>query len=74
MRLENSITSATWGALLFSVLGLNNVLVASAPVGTTGCFLLAFGLKYPVCGEDRVPDQGSTALAGVKKPVALPVS
>jgi hypothetical protein len=29
---------------------------------------------YPVCGEDRVPDLGSTALAGVKKPVALPVS
>jgi hypothetical protein len=27
-----------------------------------------------VSAEDRVPDRGSTALAGVKKPVASPVS
>jgi hypothetical protein len=53
---------------------LNNILVASAPVSTTRFFLLEFGSKYPVSEEDRVPDRGSTALAGVKKPVALPVS
>ena len=74
----NSTASATRGALPLpsseSVLGLNKILVASAPVSTTRFFLLAFGSKYPVREEDRVPDRGSTALAGVKKPVALPVS
>jgi len=72
----NSTASASLGALLSSesVLGLNRILVASAPVSTTRFFLLAFGSKYPVSEEDRVPDRGSTALAGVKKPVALPVS
>ena len=70
----NSTASATRGAFFPSVLGLNNILVASAPVSTTRFFLLEFGSKYPVSEEDRVPDRGSTALAGVKKPVALPVS
>jgi hypothetical protein len=72
----NSTASAIRGALPSSesVLGLNKILVASAPVSTTRFFLLAFGSKYPVREEDRVPDRGSTALAGVKKPVALPVS
>lgn len=72
---KNSTASATRGVFLFWVPALlNRTLVASAPVSTTRFFLSAFGSKYPVRAEDRVPDRGSTARAGVKKPVALPVS
>jgi hypothetical protein len=74
----NSTASATRGVFLFWVpvpaTVLNKTLVASAPVSTTKFFRSAFGSKYPVSEEDRVPDRGSTARAGVKKPVALPVS
>lgn len=73
----NSTASATLGDFLPGLCVpafLNNTLVASAPVSTTRFFLSAFGSKYPVSEEDRVPDRGSTALAGVKKPVAFPVS
>ena len=70
----NSTASATRGVFLSWDPALNNTLVASAPVSTTRFFLLAFGSKYPVSDEARVPDRGSTARAGVKKPVALPVS
>lgn len=71
----NSTASATRGVFLFwAPPVLNKTLVASAPVSTTKFFRSAFGSKYPVSDEDRVPDRGSTARAGVKKPVALPVS
>ena len=71
----NSTASATRGVFLsFWAPALNSTLVASAPVSTTRFFLCAFGSKYPVSAEDRVPDRGSTARAGVKKPVASPVS
>ena len=71
----NSTASATRGVVFLSWdPALNITLVASAPVSTTRFFRFAFGSKYPVSDEDRVPDRGSTARAGVKKPVALPVS